>query len=84
MRRYIEHIKAKEPHERRASAMRWALLCTAGLFFVWITTLGVRLTAHMPHTTEGESAAQLANVVSGTYAPPNYLEVASTTDYGGR
>ncbi|MEK7613138.1 MAG: hypothetical protein AAB449_03275 [Patescibacteria group bacterium] len=75
MKRYIEHMHTKEPHERRAHAMRVALLATAALFFVWMTTLGVRLASQNPaQTADGASSAELANVLSGAYAP-NTLEV---------
>ncbi|MBX4192093.1 hypothetical protein KW798_01255 [Candidatus Parcubacteria bacterium] len=78
MKRYIEHLKTKEPHERRAHALRGAVLVTAALFFVWITTLSVRL-AVMGQTNQPGSSDQLANVIGGEYAP-NTLEVATTSD----
>jgi hypothetical protein len=42
MRRYIEHIKAKEPHHRRQHAVQVAGVLTAVAFVVWITTLPLR------------------------------------------
>jgi hypothetical protein len=42
MRRYIEHVKAKEPHHRRQHAVQVAGLLTAVAFVVWITTLPLR------------------------------------------
>ena len=78
MRRYLENMHQREPHERRAHAMRVALALTSGLFFVWITTLGIRLTSQSAQlATESD---QLANVLSGVYAP-NELVVSTTTDY---
>lgn len=76
MKRYIDHLKTKEPHERRAHALRAAVMFTAALFFIWMTTLGVRLASQT--ATPNTSSDQVANVISGEY--PNMLEVASTTD----
>jgi hypothetical protein len=45
MKRYIENLQQKEPHERRVHAMTLAGVLTAAIFFVWITTLGLRYTS---------------------------------------
>lgn len=43
MRRYIEHVKSKEPHERRKHAMQLSGVLV-GLFFVaWVATFASRL-----------------------------------------
>lgn len=77
MRRYIEQLHTKDPHERRAHAMRVALGITGAIFFVWITTLSVRLASQSAQVAEGDGSSQVANVISGAYAP-NTLEVAPT------
>ncbi len=73
MKKYIEHLHTKDTHERRAHAMRWAFGVTAALFFVWITTLGVRLSSQAPVVND-DGSAQIANVLGATYTP-NTLEV---------
>jgi hypothetical protein len=66
MRRYIQHIKeTREPHERRAHAMRVAGLLTGAIFAVWLGTLGYRLStgselAESPDTSLTAAAAAAA------------------------
>ena len=81
MKKDFDHIKSKEPHERRAHAMQLAGLATVMVFVVWITTLGFRLTAGQTQLADGADQTSLtASVVeSGGYSGPNQLYVAPTT-----
>lgn len=82
MKKYFDHIKTKEPHERRAHAMQIAGTVTAMVFMVWITTLGLRLGSGQAELAErdGSQALTAAAVQSG-YSGPNQLFVASTTGF---
>ena len=48
MRRNIEPLKSKEPHQRRQHALRMAGVATAMVFLIWISTLGVRIASQSP------------------------------------
>ena len=78
MKKYLEHMHTKDPHERRTHALQIASALTAVVFVVWITTLGYRLAT--PQGQEQNNSSQAASVLTGAYAPTdNGLEVASTT-----
>ena len=81
MKQYLEHMKTKSTHERRAHAMRVAGVVTAVVFVGWLATLGVRLSTSTPQTAQNSSdQTQLANVINGTYTPSgNTLEVATSS-----
>lgn len=82
MKKYFDHIKTKEPHERRQHAMQIAGVVTAMVFAVWITTLGFRLSsggdAQLAEGGENQTSLTAAAVQNG-YSGPNQLYVASTT-----
>ena len=83
MRRYIEHIQTKDPHERRAHALRIAGALTAVVFVGWVGTLGLRL-ANAGLATEEGVPSQTASVLMGV-SPQDFmsgLEVASTSYRG--
>lgn len=76
MRRYIEHIRSKDPHERRTHALRWAGVVTALFFVAWLGTLPMRLnTADIA----AEQSAQAAAATQALYQESAHLEVAPTT-----
>jgi hypothetical protein len=80
MKKYIEHIKTKEPHERRQHAMQIAGAVTTAVFLVWITTLGLRLGSG--GTVAGEDQTSLsASAAQSIYTGPNHLIVSSTTGF---
>jgi hypothetical protein len=81
MRQYFNHVKSKEPHERRQHAMRIAGAVTAAVFAVWITTLGLRLGGTQVAQDTGDQTSLTASVSQGTYTGPNALYVASTTGF---
>lgn len=83
MKKYIEHLKSKPPHQRRQHATQIAGVITAFVFVVWLGTLGVRLATSSAAIAEQNAGdqTQLANVASGAYAPgDNTLEIATTTE----
>ncbi len=83
MKKYFDHIKTKEPHERRQHAMQIAGVVTAMVFTVWITTLGFRLTANDTQLA-GEEANQTsltAAAVQNGYSGPNQLYVVPTEGF---
>jgi len=80
MKKYFKHIQNKPPHERRQHAVQVAGVCTALVFVVWVTTLGMRL-AHQSAAVAGAGGdSQVANASSIYDKPDNTLEVATTTD----
>lgn len=82
MKKYFDHIKTKEPHERRQHAMQIAGGVTAAVFAVWITTLGFRLTSGQTQVADsGAQTALTASAVQNGYSGPNELYVASTTGF---
>jgi hypothetical protein len=84
MRRYIEHVQNKEPHERRAHALRIAGTLTALVFVGWLGTLGLRL-ANSPVASEEGVPSQTASVLMGA-SPEQFMNTlqVSTTSYQGR
>ena len=78
MRRYIEHIRSKEPHERRAHALRAAGVITALFVVAWVATLPARLNTGQISQAQSDQAAAAA---AAAYAQTPQLEVASTTMY---
>lgn len=81
MKKYFDHIKTKEPHDRRQHAMQIAGVVTAMVFAVWITTLGFRLTtgnAQLAGDDANQTSLTAAAVQNG-YSGPNQLYVAPTT-----
>jgi len=83
MKKMIENVKQRPPHERREFAMRVALSVTGVIFVGWLATLGVRLANPTPKTADQQSfEQQVASVFSAfsfTKAGNNTLEVASST-----
>jgi hypothetical protein len=84
MKRYIEKIQAKPPHERRETALRIATSVTGVIFVGWLATLGVRLANPAPKSAQQATFEhQVASVFSAFNlgaAKDNVLEVASTTN----
>ena len=78
MRRYLEHIRSREPHERRRHALGLASVITGVFFVAWVATLGVRL------NTGGEPVPQdpltAAAVQAQTDNAP-HLEVSTSSVY---
>lgn len=77
MRRYIEHMQSKDPHERRVHALRVASVITGGVFAVWLATLGGRLSTD---TIAAEPQSdQAAAVVQAAQSSGPRLEVSTTS-----
>ena len=76
--KYIDHIKSRPTHERRAHAMQLSGALVVAVFLVWITTIGMRFV--VAPTADTQDASQLANVVSSQQGNAT-LMVASTTGY---
>lgn len=81
MKRYIEHIQTREPHERRTHALRVSSAVVAVVFVGWIATLGLRLTS-AGEGSEG-NPSQAASVLSGLYQTPGGTLEVSSTSYTG-
>jgi hypothetical protein len=86
MKKYIEQIKQRDPHERRQTALRFSLMITSVIFLGWFATLSLRLATPSPKTAETKNfESQLASIVSAFSLKggggQNTLEVASTTKY---
>jgi hypothetical protein len=81
MKRYIQHIKSKPPHDRRQHAMQLSAGVVAIVFVVWISTIGIRFASSPSEVAEG-SGSQLANIISGAGAQNATLIVSTTSqDY---
>ncbi len=78
MRRYLEHMHSREPHERRKHALHVATAVTGLLFVGWLATLGIRLGGDGVVAQE-ESNNQAAAVVQATERSGPRLEVSSTS-----
>ncbi len=79
MRRYIEHVQSKEPHERRQHAMRLAGAVTAAVFVVWVTTLGLRLSSSNTEVAADDTADLTAAAAQSTgWGQQNQLVPASS------
>lgn len=80
MRKYLEHMQNKDPHERRAHALRVAGAVVAVVFVGWLGTLGMRLSttdttvAQNPGTTDQAAAVAEARPQTGPR-----LEVSTTS-----
>lgn len=86
MKKYLEKMRQKDPHERHREAMRISGVITGVIFVGWISTLGFRLGAPVQKTAEqvGGLPSQMASVFAAFSLKakgPNTLEVASTTKY---
>ena len=75
-------MQTKDPHERRAHAMRVAGVVTAFVFVGWVTTLGVRLGSGSEVAQESDFSSQAASAIQATYLQQAGLEVASTSYTG--
>lgn len=79
--RYLSHMKEnKSTHERRAHAVQVAGLLTAGLFAVWLGTLGMRLTNHDAVAQSPETSLPAAAAAAAPQFAP-HLEVSTTSIY---
>lgn len=79
MRRYLEHMHTREPHERRKHALHVATAITGLLFVGWVATLGVRLGGD-PVVAQNESNnGQAAAAVQAVERSGPRLEVSSTS-----
>ena len=84
MKKFIENVKQRPPHERRDVAMRIAAMVTGVIFLGWMATLGVRLANPAPKSAaESSFEHQVASVFSAFSfggSKENTLEVASSTN----
>ncbi len=81
MRRYIEHIKTKEPHERRKHAVQLSAVFVGMLFFAWLATFAGRLSLVPP--SPDSDPTQVAAVANSTMLPQGaaQVEVSTTSVY---
>lgn len=77
MRNYLDNMGQKDPHERRAHALRVASVVTGLVFVGWIGTLGMRLS---PETVaEAGNTDQTAAVVQTQQRQGPALEVSTSS-----
>ena len=83
MKRYIEHMKRKTPHERRQHALQVACVATFLVAVIWLTTLGLHSAPSAGTVTAAGDQTQLANVASGMQTSDTAsnagIEVATTS-----
>ncbi len=81
MRRYVDHIKSKEPHERRKHAVQLSGGIVALLFVVWLGTFSMRLGT--PAESADTDSSQTASAANSTMLPSGaaQLEVSTTSVY---
>lgn len=84
MKRYLEHMHSKEPHERRRHALQIAGGVTAFAMVVWVTTLGTRFGEMGGAVAEGgqqwDSALSAAAALSQQQGAAA-LQVSTTSVY---
>ncbi|HEV8677429.1 MAG TPA: hypothetical protein VN701_01175 [Candidatus Paceibacterota bacterium] len=84
MKKYIEQVRQRPPHERRQAALKIAASVSGVIFLGWLATLGVRLATPAPKTAQQSSFEhQVASVFSAFSFgsdKPNSLEVSSSTN----
>ena len=85
MRRYIEQLHAKEPHQKREFAAHAAAALTGVIFLVWISTLGARLASGgVAPTLAGTDASSLvAATAQAGAAFQNQIQSFGTSAQGG-
>lgn len=83
MKRYIEHIKTKEPHERRKHAMQLSGTLVALLFVAWLASFGARLGAPADAGNTAGDSSQTASAANSTTMQDGQaqLEVSTTSVY---
>ncbi|HEX8993858.1 MAG TPA: hypothetical protein VF803_01245 [Candidatus Paceibacterota bacterium] len=66
MKRYIEHLKTRPPHERHRFSLSAAAVIVGVIFVAWISTLGMRLSqeSSQPSADTDNSGASLVAAVS--------------------
>ena len=81
MRRYFNHIKTKEPHERRKHAMHLSGVFVGALFVLWVATFSMRIAA--PPQSGDIDPLQTAAVANATSLDQSQarLEVSTTSVY---
>ncbi|MDE1924705.1 MAG: hypothetical protein KGH79_00805 [Patescibacteria group bacterium] len=79
--RYIEHIKTKSTHERRAHAIQMSSAILIVVFLVWVSTLGWRF-ASIPPQTASSDVSQTASVVQASNGNATLLVSTTTDSYG--
>jgi hypothetical protein len=81
IKKYLNHMYAKEPHERRQHAMQLATGITGVALVVWVTTLGVRfaMSPQQLAAQNADSANQVASVVESQQGNATLI-VATSTD----
>jgi hypothetical protein len=79
MRKYLEHLQNKSPHERRQHAMQLSMGIVALLAVAWLALLPLRFMGDF-QTQGTESSTQVASVVSATQGDAT-LMVATSTSY---
>ena len=79
MKKYLEKVYQKPPHERRNHALQIATGVTAFALLVWVTTLGLRfaLPAEDSSSQDTTQVASVANAQDGSNAT---LLVATSSD----
>ena len=81
MSKYLEHIRSKDPHDRRQHAMQLSSGILAIVFLVWITTIGWRFSQIPAQSPNDSTNQQLANIASGASNGQATLLVATTSQY---
>jgi hypothetical protein len=81
MKRYIDHIKTKEPHQRRKHAMQMSGAIVGVLFVAWLATFSTRLGA--PAQSGDTDPTQTASAANATLLDQGQaqLEVSTTSVY---
>lgn len=78
MRRYLEHMHSREPHERRRHALHVATMVTTLVFVGWLATLGMRLGGD-PVVAQEETNTQAAAAAQAVERTGPRLEVSNTS-----
>ena len=79
MKRYLEHMQNKDPHERRTHALHVASAVTALVFVAWLGTLGMRLAPEQPFAQDSGDGTQAAAAVQATQQGGPHLQVSTSS-----
>jgi len=66
MKEYIKNLHARPSHEKRRYSMRVAAACTAAVFLIWLSTLGLRLQNNIEKEKTANANINLSGIAAVT------------------
>jgi len=81
MRRYIEHIKSKEPHERRRHALGLAAATTGVFAVAWLMSFCARFSTNPQVAAQPGDTSQTAAAQTALPSDASQLQISTTSIY---